>query len=70
MNAGSSIDKTLDELSAGEYLSPADLARLTATSQSFWNMRRHRGLAPAFVRIGRSVRYRVGDIREFIQGEA
>ena len=71
MNIGSTAAKTLDELSDGEYLSPAKLALATDTSRSFWDMRRHRGLAPAFVRIGRSVRYKVSDVRDFIsRGDA
>lgn len=66
MNTMSVTAKTLDELSDGEYLSSAEIARLTSTSKSFWDMRRHRGLAPQFFRIGRSVRYKVIDIRAFI----
>jgi len=71
MNSESNTHQALDDLPPSQLISVIKLALATDTSRSFWDMRRHRGQKPAFVRIGRSVRYKVSDIRDFIsRGDA
>ena len=62
--------EALASYSPDSYLSAQDLAKLTKTSVSFWTMNRQRGTGPQFVRLGRSIRYRVADIQAFLNGGA
>jgi hypothetical protein len=48
-------------------LSDADLAKLTSLTVSFFQVNRHRGTLPLpYLRIGRAVRYRYGDVMTWL----
>jgi excisionase family DNA binding protein len=51
---------------AGRLLTPAEVAerlRVSTRTLEFW---RHQGRGPAFVRVGKRVRYRPDDVEAFI----
>jgi excisionase family DNA binding protein len=51
---------------AGTLLTPAEVAerlRVSTRTLEFW---RHQGRGPAFVRLGKRVRYRPEDLEQFI----
>jgi excisionase family DNA binding protein len=51
---------------AGALLTPAEVAerlRVSTRTLEFW---RHQGRGPAFVRVGKRVRYRPDDVEAFI----
>ena len=49
-----------------EYLTETELSEMLAVPKSTLRWRRFVGLGPAYVKIGRSVRYPVKAVREFI----
>ena len=54
---------------AGPLLTPAEVAerlRVSTRTLEFW---RHQGRGPAFVRVGKRVRYRPDDVEGFIEGQ-
>ena len=50
-----------------EYLTEAELSEMIAVPRSTLRWRRYVGLGPAYVKFGRSVRYPIKGVREFIQ---
>lgn len=50
-----------------EYLSEAELSEMIAVPQSTLRWRRFVGLGPAYVKFGRSVRYPIKAVQEFIE---
>jgi predicted DNA-binding transcriptional regulator AlpA len=52
------------------YLTAREAAEMTGFSVKSLEHRRERGLPPRYVRVGRSVRYRVDDLRDWIEGDA
>ena len=50
-----------------EYLTEAELSEMIAVPRSTLRWRRYVGLGPTYVKFGRSVRYPVKAVREFIQ---
>jgi predicted DNA-binding transcriptional regulator AlpA len=59
MNATTTADRLLDEREA------ADLLHINHRTLANWRVR---GGGPRFVKIGRLVRYRAGDISDWIEG--
>ena len=53
-------------MSFNEYVDTRKLAELTGISASTWNKRRLSGDTPAFIKIGRSVRYHVPTARKWL----
>lgn len=54
---------------AGSLLTPAEVAerlRVSTRTLEFW---RHQGRGPAFVRLGKRVRYRADDVEGFIDAQ-
>ena len=54
---------------AGALLTPAEVAerlRVSTRTLEFWH---HQGRGPAFVRVGKRVRYRPDDVEAFIEGQ-
>ena len=54
---------------AGALLTPAEVAerlRVSTRTLEFW---RHQGRGPAFVRVGKRVRYRPDDVEAFIEAQ-
>lgn len=49
-----------------EYFTELELSELTAIPPSTLRWRRFVGLGPAYVKIGRSVRYPISAVREFL----
>lgn len=49
------------------YLTPLQLYQFTGTPPGTWANMRCKGSGPPFIRIGRSIRYRVKDVREWIE---
>jgi hypothetical protein len=58
-------DETITELEP--LLSTSDVARITGRSVSTLEKDRLFGTGPGFVKIGRSVKYRPRDVREWLQ---
>ena len=50
-----------------EYLTEAELSDMIAVPRSTLRWRRFIGLGPAYIKIGRSVRYPVKAVREFTE---
>jgi predicted DNA-binding transcriptional regulator AlpA len=59
-------DETITELEP--LLSTPDVARITGRSVSTLEKDRIFGTGPAFVKIGKSVKYHPRDVREWLQG--
>lgn len=55
---------------APEYLTEAQVAQLTGFSPRALEAMRSRREGPAYLKIGRSVRYRAADVRAWIEGAA
>jgi predicted DNA-binding transcriptional regulator AlpA len=53
-------------MSPNEYVNVKDLATLTGISASTWNKRRLTGDTPPFTKIGKSVRYHVPTVKEWL----
>ena len=53
-----------------EYVNTAQLAERTLTSCSSWAKRRMSGEGPAFIKIGRTVRYRWGDVIDWLESQS
>jgi len=53
-----------------EYVDVRRLAEITGISASTWNKRRLTGDTPPFSKIGKSVRYHVPTVREWMEGRA
>lgn len=51
------------------YLTPAAAARYTGFTARALETLRHRGQGPRFFKVGRQERYRVADLRAWIEGE-
>jgi excisionase family DNA binding protein len=54
---------------AGTLLTPAEVAerlRVSTRTLEFW---RHQGRGPAYVKIGKRVRYRPDDVERFIEAQ-
>jgi predicted DNA-binding transcriptional regulator AlpA len=62
MNASAKIEVTEDPL-----LYPAEAAKLLRVSLSWLAKARLNGTGPVFVKIGRSVRYRASNVRDYIR---
>ena len=52
-----------------EYVNTKQVAERTLTSYSSWAKRRMSGEGPAFIKIGRTVRYRWGDVVCWLEGQ-
>lgn len=52
-----------------EYLSVEELEAYTGISASTWNRRRVTGDTPPFCKIGRLVKYRRGDVDQWLVGQ-
>ncbi len=50
-----------------EYLTEAELSEMIAVPKATLRWRRFVGLGPAYVKIGRSVRYPIKAVQEFIK---
>jgi predicted DNA-binding transcriptional regulator AlpA len=50
-----------------EYLTPKQVAQLTGFSVKTLERYRHRGLGPPYVKVNRSIRYLVSDVREWME---
>lgn len=57
------------DLQDDEYVSTSTAAELTGRSVSTLNKGRVHGTGPAFYKFGGSVRYRVGDLREWMRAQ-
>jgi predicted DNA-binding transcriptional regulator AlpA len=53
-------------MSPNEYVTVKGLAAITGISASTWNKRRLTGDTPPFTKVGKSVRYHVPTIREWL----
>ena len=53
-----------------ELLTVSEAARWAKVSESFLNKARLTGAGPKFVRLGRSIRYRLADLEAWVQGSA
>jgi predicted DNA-binding transcriptional regulator AlpA len=53
-------------MSPNEYVDVKGLAALTGISASTWNKRRLTGDTPPYTKVGKSVRYHVPTIREWL----
>ena len=51
------------------YVNTQELAERTLTGPSSWAKRRMAGTGPAFIKIGRSVRYRWGDVITWLEDQ-
>ena len=60
------IREIVEEMSCPRYLTPRQASELTGFSCKSLERRRERGLPPEYRRVGRSVRYRVADLREWL----
>ncbi len=52
------------------YLTTRHVAEMTGFSVRALEARRHRGLRPAFIRLGRTVRYRLSDVVAWMESSA
>lgn len=55
---------------SSELLTVSEAARWAKVSESYLNKARLTGGGPRFVRLGRSIRYRVSDLEAWAQGGA
>jgi len=55
------------ELTTEKVLNERDAARFLSLSEATLRMRRHRRLPPNYIKLGRSVRYYEGSLRELLQ---
>jgi len=53
-------------MSPNEYVDTRKLAEITGISASTWNKRRLTGDTPPFTKVGKSVRYYVPTVREWM----
>lgn len=53
-----------------EYLTAAQVSQMTGFSAKALEAMRSRGEGPRFLRVGRSVRYRLSDVHAWIEGDA
>jgi predicted DNA-binding transcriptional regulator AlpA len=58
--------RSLSDLGKDELLRTAELARILKISASFLNKARSDGTGPRYVKIGKAVRYRAGDVSTWI----
>ena len=56
------------DVAAKEYVDTKNLEALTGISASTWSKRRLTGDTPPFVKVGKSVRYHVPTVREWMAG--
>ncbi len=56
------------DVAANEYIDTKDLETLTGISASTWRKRRLTGDTPPFLKVGKSVRYHVPTVREWMAG--
>ena len=53
-------------MSANEYVNVQMLATITGISASTWNKRRLTGDTPPFTKVGKSIRYHIPTVREWM----
>lgn len=49
------------------YLTEKQLADMTNTGIQTWRNRRSKGVPPTYLKIGRSVRYRMSDLKAYLE---
>ena len=53
-------------MTSNEYVNVRTLAEITGISASTWNKRRLTGDTPPFTKVGKSVRYHIPTVREWL----